>query len=162
MDAIALQCRPRWAAGCLGIYLAHARIVPELLTCCQLTFFCTFDSFRLLLTCFVYGFVLSQVGLYLATGFSQRVTGLLHCWHEACNVYGMTNIHRCGHVGFDPRNMGRGAARQRRLTEHYARLCESCALIAEAAHVDSLTNLDPIQRAARHEVGIQRVLRNYR
>jgi len=36
--------------------------------------------------------------------------------------------HSCGHRSIEPRNMGRGAARIRRLAEFYSKCCMSCAI----------------------------------
>lgn len=57
----------------------------------------------------------------------------------------------CGHEGDFPRNMGRGAARTRRLADYFGRRCPSCAIehlrrYAEAlTHVDA-TPLTPVER----------------
>jgi hypothetical protein len=45
----------------------------------------------------------------------------------------------CGHTAPEPRNMGRGKARQERLRAFFARKCCECAVSGELAHIESLT-----------------------
>ena len=40
----------------------------------------------------------------------------------------MEHSHSCGHRSIEPRNMGRGAARIRRLAEFYSKTCLECAI----------------------------------
>lgn len=48
---------------------------------------------------------------------------------------------RCGcFPPFPPRNMGRGAARQRRLDAYFDRPCLTCALASDRAYVDVLNH----------------------
>ena len=46
----------------------------------------------------------------------------------------------CSHESEEPRNMGRGAARERRLAVYFDRLCRSCAIARITASVNSLTD----------------------
>ena len=48
--------------------------------------------------------------------------------------------YTCGHEGHEPRNMGRGAARQRRLAEYFDRPCLACAIVQADACVRRLTD----------------------
>jgi len=48
----------------------------------------------------------------------------------------------CKHEGPEPRNMGRGNARQVRLTSYFARPCFDCAAKLLESHIRSVTDLD--------------------
>jgi hypothetical protein len=45
----------------------------------------------------------------------------------------------CGHTAPEPRNMGRGKARQERIRAFFARKCCECRVQSELAHIASLT-----------------------
>ena len=47
----------------------------------------------------------------------------------------------CGHSGDDPRNMGRGGARERRLAEYYGTACFDCRLSSAVASAHRLTDI---------------------
>ena len=48
----------------------------------------------------------------------------------------------CGHTDVEPRNMGRGAARAKRLQAHFARPCYACACTHAESFARSLTRLN--------------------
>lgn len=53
----------------------------------------------------------------------------------------MTHTFKCGHSAEEPRFLGRGKARERRLREYFDRVCLSCALASSEKNVRSLTDL---------------------
>ena len=50
--------------------------------------------------------------------------------------------YACGHEGEIPRFMGRGQARQRRLSVHFCRPCRECRLVRAESYARSLTTMD--------------------
>lgn len=65
----------------------------------------------------------------------------------------------CGHDQQEPRNMGRGIARQVRLNEFFSRRCLDCRMKAEDAFEASLTKpRTPEQSAAARD----KIARSYR
>lgn len=54
----------------------------------------------------------------------------------------MQMAYKCGHAGEVPRNMGRGAARQKRLARWFRRLCPDCNRARWVAHYAQEHHLD--------------------
>jgi hypothetical protein len=54
-----------------------------------------------------------------------------------------TRQYTCGHQGTEPANMGRGKARQDRLTKHFGRPCLECRRTAVATEAAKLCVLLP-------------------
>ena len=83
------------------------------------------------------------------------------------NVYTlMERVFSCGHEHQEPRNMGRGMARDRRLQEYFSRACLTCALKLVREQVQLLTdsrgNRMPTDYYTRKEVeAVERVKRTY-
>lgn len=78
----------------------------------------------------------------------------------------MQRAFTCGHEHQEPRNMGRGMARERRLQAYFARVCLSCALKRVREQVQSLTDQRgdrmPDDYYARKEAeAVERVRRSY-
>lgn len=74
--------------------------------------------------------------------------------------------HTCGHDAPEPRNMGRGQARQKRLAQYFARPCLNCKLAAIRATADTLTDtkanpLTQDQRDAYYNKRMQRIKYDY-
>ena len=54
----------------------------------------------------------------------------------------MKMTFRCGHLGCVPSNMGRSAARQRRLAEYFGHRCFDCVARGMTATYEKLTYID--------------------
>lgn len=56
------------------------------------------------------------------------------------NTNAIPTAYTCGHSGAVPANMGRGAARQRRLSLHFNGRCLECMLVSAESEARRLTD----------------------
>lgn len=75
-------------------------------------------------------------------------------------------VFTCGHNFPEPRNMGRGKAREGRLKSYFARPCQDCAIQISIAYSKRFTDIHavPLEGAALQaaiEKGIARVKARY-
>jgi len=54
----------------------------------------------------------------------------------------MERAYRCGHTADEPRNMGRGMAREHRLANFFASNCPECARLNAVLFAAKLTHVD--------------------
>jgi hypothetical protein len=68
-------------------------------------------------------------------------------------------FNSCGHESDEPRNMGKGAARAKRLAEYFDRPCRDCAIARINASVNSLTDrhANPLPYDIKREHAINRI-----